>query len=68
MLSLPATGAGVDKEALNRFAIPIELVSHNLCLFHGDDVFGLVHFHPAYERTLIHLIDKPAYGHLPPQN
>jgi hypothetical protein len=68
MLSLPAAGAGVDEEALNRFAIVMELVSRNLCLYRGDDVFGLVHFHPAYDRTLIHPIDKPAYGHLPPQN
>lgn len=68
MLSLPAVGAGVDSEALNRFAIVMELVSRNLCLFRGDDVFGLVHFHPAYDRTQIHPIDKPAYGHLPPQS
>lgn len=67
MLSLPAVGAGVDSEALNRFAIVMELISRNLCLFRGDDVFGLVHFHPAYDRTQIHPIDKPAYGHLPPQ-
>lgn len=67
MLSLPAVGAGVDSEALNRFAIVMELVSRNLCLFRGDDVFGLVHFHPAYDRTQIHPIDKPSYGHLPPQ-
>ncbi len=67
MLSLPAVGTGVDSEALNRFAIVMELVSRNLCLFRGDDVFGLVHFHPAYDRTQIHPIDKPAYGHLPPQ-
>ncbi len=67
MLSLPAVGHGVDSEALNRFAIVVELISRNLCLFRGDDVFGLVHFHPAYERNQIHPIEKPAYGHLPPQ-
>ena len=67
MLSLPAVGHGVDSEALNRFAIVVELISRNLCLFRGDDVFGLVHFHPAYERNQIHPIKKPAYGHLPPQ-
>lgn len=67
MLSLPAVGAGVDSEALNRFAIVMELVSRNLCLFRGDDVFGLVHFHPAYDRNQIHPVNKPAYGHLPPQ-
>ena len=32
MLSLPAVGAGVDSESLNRFAIVMELVSRNLCL------------------------------------
>ena len=68
MLSLPAVGAGIDSEAFNRFAIVMELVSRNLCLYRGDDVFGLVHFHPAYDRTQIHPIDKPAYGHLPPQS
>lgn len=68
MLSLPAVGAGVDSESLNRFAIVMELVSRNLCLYRGDDVFGLVHFHPAYDRTEIHPVDKPAYGHLPPQS
>ena len=67
MLSLPAVGNGVDAESLNRFAIVMELISRNLCLFRGDDVFGLVHFHPAYDRTKINPIDKPAYGHLPPQ-
>ena len=46
MLSLPSVGVGVDSEALARFAIVMELVSRNLCLFRGDDVFGLVHFHP----------------------
>ena len=67
MLSLPAVGAGVDSESLNRFVIIMELVSRNLCLFRGDDVFGLVHFHPAYDRSVIHPVDKPAYGHLPPR-
>jgi len=68
MLSLPAVGPGVDDNALNRFAIILELISRNLCLFRGDAVFGLVHFHPAYDRKLIHPINKPAYGHLPPEN
>lgn len=67
MLSLPAIGTGTDTAAQTRFAAVVELVSRNLCLFRGDDVFGLVHFHPAYDRTLIHPVDKPAYGHLPPQ-
>ena len=37
-----------------------------LCLFRGDATFGLVHFHPAYDRSAIYPLDKPAYGHLPP--
>ena len=68
MLSLPSVGAGTDDDALFRFAAVVELISRELCLFRGDDVFGLVHFHPAYDRTAIHPIDKPAYGHLPPRN
>jgi hypothetical protein len=60
MLSLPTTGAEVDKEACNCFTIVIELISCNLCLFHRDDAFVLIHFHPAYNRALIHPIDKPA--------
>ena len=68
MLSLPAVGSGTDDDALFRFAAVVELISRELCLFRGDDVFGLVHFHPAYDRTAIHPIDKPAYGHLPPRN
>lgn len=67
MLSLPAVGPGTDQEALNRFAIVVELISRNLCLYRGDDVFGLVHFHPAYDRMEIHPVEKPAYGHLPPR-
>jgi len=67
MLSLPGIGAGTDEEALFRFNAVAELISRNLCLFRGDDVFGLVHFHPAYDRTAIHPVDKPAYGHLPPR-
>ena len=68
MLSLPAIGAGTSKESLTRFTAVVELISRNLCLFRGDDVFGLVHFHPAYDRMMIHPIDKPAYGHLPPRS
>lgn len=67
MLSLPGIGLGTTTESLARFAAVVELISRNLCLFRGDDVFGLVHFHPAYDRSLINPIDKPAYGHLPPR-
>eukprot|EP00527_Entomoneis_sp_CCMP2396_P001519 CAMPEP_0198143832 /NCGR_PEP_ID=MMETSP1443-20131203/10703_1 /TAXON_ID=186043 /ORGANISM="Entomoneis sp., Strain CCMP2396" /LENGTH=352 /DNA_ID=CAMNT_0043807119 /DNA_START=402 /DNA_END=1460 /DNA_ORIENTATION=+ len=68
LLSLPAIGPGNDREAHARFAAVVELISRNLCLFRGDGVFGLVHFHPAYERNLIHPVNKPAFGHLPPQS
>uniref|UniRef100_A0A7S3L1I8 Uncharacterized protein n=1 Tax=Amphora coffeiformis TaxID=265554 RepID=A0A7S3L1I8_9STRA len=64
LLSLPAIGPGADGH--DRFAAVVELISRNLCLFRGDAVFGLVHFHPAYDRDAIHPVDKPAYGHLPP--
>lgn len=67
VLSLPGIGAGVDKAAHNRFAAVVELISRNLCLYRGDDVFGLVHFHPAYNRMTIFPDDKAAYGHLPPR-
>jgi hypothetical protein len=68
ILSLPAIGPGRSRESHYRFAAVSELVSRSLCLFRGDDVFSLVHFHPAYERDLIHPIEKPAYGQLPPQS
>lgn len=68
MLSLPNVGAGTSSESLARFAAVVELVSRNLVLFRGDDIFGLVHFHPAYDRVEIHPVDKPAYGHLPPRS
>ena len=31
-------------------------------------MFGLVHFHPAYDRNAVFPVDKPAYGHLPPRS
>jgi len=68
MLSLPGVGPVILEQSLFRFAAVVELISRNLCLFRGDDVFGLVHFHPAYDRMAIHPIDKPAYGHLPPRS
>jgi len=68
LLSLPAIGPGCNEEAHDRFAAVVELISRNLCLFRGDAVVGLVHFHPFYQRNLIHPVDKPAFGHLPPQS
>lgn len=64
LLSLPAIGPGTDGH--DRFAAVVELISRNLCLFRGDAVVGLVHFHPAYRRDAIHPVDGAAYGHLPP--
>jgi len=66
MLSLPGIGMGESRDAHDRFAAVVELVGRYLCLFRGDATFGLVHFHPAYDRSVIHPLDKPAYGHLPP--
>lgn len=68
VLSLPGIGPGVDDAAHDRFAAVVELISRNLCLYRGDGVFGLVHFHPAYDRAKIHPVDSAAYGHLPPRN
>lgn len=68
MLSLPGIGVGNDEEAHERFVAVMELIGRNLCLFRGDGAFGLVHFHPAYDRITIHPVDKPAYGHLPPRS
>jgi hypothetical protein len=51
-----------------RFAAVAELLSRSLCLYRGDDVFELLHFHPTYERDLIYPVDRPAHGHLPPSN
>merc|ERR1711862_392491 len=67
VLSLPGIASGLDKASHDRFCAVVEIISRSLCLFRGDDVFGLVHFHPAYERNLVNPIDKPAYGHLPPR-
>ena len=73
MLSLPGIApASVDtlQDPLvhARFAAVMELISRNLCLFRGDAVMGLVHFHPAYDRAQIYPLDKPSYGHLPPRS
>ena len=67
MLSLPGIGiVGDDRASHDRFAAVVELAGRYLCLYRGDGAFGLVHFHPAYDRSLIHPLDKPSYGHLPP--
>jgi len=48
-----------------RFAAVAELLSRSLCLYRGDNVFELLHFHPTYTRDNIHPADRPAHGHLP---
>mmetsp|Transcript_12636 Transcript_12636/g.15924 ORF Transcript_12636/g.15924 Transcript_12636/m.15924 type:complete len:432 (+) Transcript_12636:193-1488(+) len=68
VLSLPAIGHGTTRDAHDRFAAVVELISRNLCLYRGDGVLGLVHFHPAYDRDMVVPVDKPAYGHLPPRS
>jgi len=68
LLSLPAIGWGTTPQAHDRFKAAVELIGRSLCLFRGDGVFGLVHFHPAYDRTNIHPRDSPAFGHLPPRS
>jgi hypothetical protein len=66
MLSLPGISTGADRASHDRFAAVVELAGRYLCLYRGDGAFGLVHFHPAYDRSIIHPLDKPSYGHLPP--
>jgi len=61
-LQIPAIGSN----DLQRFAAVSQLLSRSLCLYRGDSVFSLVHFHPQYDRSIINPIDKPAFGHLPP--
>lgn len=68
VLSLPCIGAGMSNDSHTRFASVVELISRSLCMFRGDAMFGLVHFHPSYDRDAIFPSDKPAYGHLPPRD
>jgi len=68
LLCLPAVAPGTSKEAHDRFAAVVEVVGRYLFLFKGAEIFGLVHFHPAYDRSRIQPFDKPAFGHLPPRN
>ncbi len=68
MLSLPGIGQGSSPEAHARFAAVVEIVGRYLCLYRGDASFGLVHFHPAYDRSSIMPIDGPSYGQLPPMS
>ena len=68
LLCLPAVAPGTSTEAHARFAAVVEIVGRYLFLFKGAEIFGLVHFHPAYDRSVIPPENKPAFGHLPPRN
>jgi hypothetical protein len=60
-LMLPSIASSHDQ-----FESVAQLLSRSLCLYQGDSVFSLVHFHPEYDRSTISPVDKPAFGHLPP--
>jgi hypothetical protein len=49
-----------------KFNVVTALMGRTLCLYQGDAVLSLVHFHPHYDRSLVTPIAKPAFGHLPP--
>lgn len=68
LLCLPAVAPGSDTTSHARFAAVVEVVGRYLFLFKGAEIFGLVHFHPAYDRSMIEPKNKPAFGHLPPRN
>jgi hypothetical protein len=56
----------VDDSLHDRFVSVAQLLGRSLCLYQGDSVFTLVHFHPNYNRSLIPPVDQPAFGHIPP--
>lgn len=67
VMSLPPVPEGMDPtSAHNRFSAVSELISRNLFLYRGEDVLELWHMHPYYDRDLVHPVDKPQHGHLPP--
>lgn len=67
IMCLPPVPEGADPtEAHNRFSVVAELISRNLFLYRGGDVLDLWHMHPYYDRDLVHPVDKPQHGHLPP--
>lgn len=61
MLTMPLIGS-------DRFAAVAELMGRSLCLYRGDQTFDLLHFSPDYDRSQIHPVDEPAFGHLPPMS
>jgi hypothetical protein len=67
VMCLPPVPEGMDPMiAHNRFSAVAELISRHLCLYRGEDVLDLWHLHPYYDRDLVHPVDKPQHGHLPP--
>ena len=67
LLSLPSVAPWEDGPPGHaRFAAIAELISRYLCFFKADSTFGLVHFHPRYDRDMIHPVNAPSYGNLPP--
>lgn len=72
VLTMPSTLSQMSEEegraTVERFSAVSEVLSRSLCLFRGDDVFELYHFHPKYDRNAIFPDDKPAPGHIPPKS
>jgi hypothetical protein len=69
ILSLPLVGSDRANSVESnhaRFAGIAELLSRFLCLYKGDGVYDLLHFHPDYTRDWISPAGRPAHGHLPP--
>lgn len=60
-LQIPSYSSNFEK-----FDVVSALMGRTLCLFQGDAVLSLVHFHPHYDRSLVMPVAKPAFGHLPP--
>ncbi|GKY96942.1 hypothetical protein MPSEU_000653200 [Mayamaea pseudoterrestris] len=69
VLALPSVGTSQSNSVESnhaRFVNVAELLSRYLCLYKGDGVYELLHFHPNYTRDWINPRDRPAHGHLPP--
>ena len=60
-LQIPSYSTNFEK-----FNAVTALMGRTLCLYQGDAVLSLVHFHPLYDRSLVTPVAKPAFGHLPP--
>jgi hypothetical protein len=69
VLALPSVGTSKTeptKDNHARFVNIAELMSRYLCLYQGDGIYDLLHFHPDYTRDWVSPSNKPAHGHLPP--